>query len=166
MLSNGLCPKITLPTRFAKYSASLLDHIYVKNEDDFVDATTKSGILHSSISDHCGCFSFLSSSKIQKAHYSTIEITPNDDQSMNNFVQGMRECDIMSQLNRDIFSNPNETYVKIESNIKQCISKHLPTKKVKFNKYKHKKTPWITFGLLKSIHTRDNLYPRISFSAF
>ena len=160
MLSNGLCPKITLPTRFAKYSASLLDHIYIKNGDDFVDATTKSGILHSSISDHCGCFSFLSSSKIQKAHYSTIEITPNDDQSMNNFAQGMRECNIMSQLNRDIFSNPNETYMKIENNIKLCISKHLPTKKVKFNKYKHKKTPWITFGLLKSIHTRDNLYRR------
>ena len=160
MLSNGLCPKITLPTRFAKHSASLLDHIFVKNEGDFVDTKTKSGILHSSISDHCGCFSFISSSKIKHNLTSIVEITPYDNRSMNNLADAIRERNLMSKLNREIFSNPNDTYSVIESNLKECISNHLPTKKVKFNKYKHKKTPWITFGLLKSIHVRDNLYRR------
>ena len=160
MLSNGLCPKITLPTRFAKYSASLLDHIFVKNEDDFVVSKTKSGILHSSISDHCGCFSFISSSKTKENQISTVEITPYDDRSMNKFSDAMREKELMTKLNRDIFSNPNVTYAVIESNLTECISNHLPTKKVKFNKYKHKKTSWITFGLLKSLHVRDNMYRR------
>ena len=160
MLSNGLCPKITLPTRFAKYSASLLDHIFIKSEDDFVESKTKSGILHSTISDHCGCFSFLSLSKVKSTHFSTIEISANDEKSMNKFAQAIQESDLMSQLNRDVFSNPNETYAILESNLKRCITDHLPTKKVKFNKYKHKKTSWITFGLLKSIHTRDNMYRR------
>ena len=32
---------------------------------------------------------------------------------------------------------------------------------VKFNKYKHKKSKWITYGILKSIRFRDNLYKKI-----
>lgn len=160
MLSNGLCPKITLPTRFAKYSASLLDHIYIKNEGNFIDSKTKSGILHSTISDHCGCFSFLSSSKTKQNHMSTIEIQKTDELSMRKVLDDMQVRDLMSRVNRDIFSDPNETYAVIEQNLKESIATNLPTKTVKFNKYKHKKTGWITFGLLRSLHTRDNLYRR------
>ena len=35
------------------------------------------------------------------------------------------------------------------------------TKLVKFNKYKHKKSSWITQGLLKSIRYRDKLYKKL-----
>ncbi len=31
--------------------------------------------------------------------------------------------------------------------------KHIPTKKVKFNKYKHKHSKWMTYGIIKSITT-------------
>ena len=34
----------------------------------------------------------------------------------------------------------------------------MPTKKVKYNKHKHKKSEWITKGIIKSIQFRDNLY--------
>ena len=37
----------------------------------------------------------------------------------------------------------------------------MPSKWVKFNKYKHKKSSWITQGLLNSIKYRDNLYKRL-----
>ena len=37
----------------------------------------------------------------------------------------------------------------------------MPSKWVKFNKYKYKKSSWITQGLLKSIKYRDKLYKRI-----
>ena len=37
----------------------------------------------------------------------------------------------------------------------------MPSKWVKFNKYKHKHSYWITQGLLKSIKYRDNLYKRL-----
>ena len=126
MISNGLCPKITLPTRFAKYSASLLDHIFIKNQEDFIESKTKSGILHSTISDHCGCFSFLSSTKIKQTNISTIEISANDEQSMNNFAQSIRDCDLMSQLNTDVFTNPNLTYATIENNIKNAFQNSYP----------------------------------------
>ncbi len=34
----------------------------------------------------------------------------------------------------------------------------MPTKSIKYNKYKHKKSKWVTFGIFKSIHFRDNVY--------
>ena len=34
----------------------------------------------------------------------------------------------------------------------------MPFKYVKYNKHKHKETPWITNGIIKSIKYRDNLY--------
>ena len=37
-------------------------------------------------------------------------------------------------------------------------NKHMPSKWVKFNKYKHS---WITQGLLKSIKYRDNVYKQL-----
>ena len=36
--------------------------------------------------------------------------------------------------------------------------KYLPKRKVKFNKRKHRKNPWLTQGLLKSINAKDKLY--------
>ena len=41
----------------------------------------------------------------------------------------------------------------------------MPSKWVKFNKYKHKKSSWITQGLLKSIKYRDILYKRLKLTA-
>ena len=37
------------------------------------------------------------------------------------------------------------------------LDKHIPEQISKPNKYKHKKHPWITQAILKSIHTRDHL---------
>ena len=41
--------------------------------------------------------------------------------------------------------------------IKLAKDKHMPYKTVKFNKYKHKKSTWITLAILKSIRYRDKL---------
>ena len=45
--------------------------------------------------------------------------------------------------------------------IQEAKNKHLPTKKVKFNKYKHKKNKWITRGILKSIKTKHMTYKQL-----
>ena len=39
-----------------------------------------------------------------------------------------------------------------------AYEKHFPNKRVKVNKHKHKLSPWITTGLIKSIEFRDKLY--------
>ena len=42
-----------------------------------------------------------------------------------------------------------------------AMNKCMPTKTIKFNKHKHKKTLWITRGIVKSIKYRDQLYQKI-----
>ena len=42
--------------------------------------------------------------------------------------------------------------------ITSAQEKHLPEKTVRFNKYKHKCSPWMTNGILQSIKFRDKLY--------
>ena len=160
MLSYDFCPKITYPTRFAKYSASLLDLIFIKNRDISSHSFTKSGILYSSISDHNGCFCFLNNETLKKRPPKYIEIETNDLQSIANFSEAMSRSNLISKLNRDMFSDPNSTYEIIEVEINRLKSQFLPTKKVRFNKYKHKKSPWITYGILNSLKTRDNKFQK------
>ncbi len=38
---------------------------------------------------------------------------------------------------------------------------HMPSKTIKFNKRKHKKSKWITFGIIKSISYRDDMYKKL-----
>ncbi len=48
--TNGFYPKITLPTRFAQNSCSLIDQLYIKISSS--TRVTKAGIIMSNISDH------------------------------------------------------------------------------------------------------------------
>ena len=45
--------------------------------------------------------------------------------------------------------------------IETARKKHMMGKFVKFNKYKHKKSKWITYGILKSIRFSDKLYNKL-----
>ena len=48
--------------------------------------------------------------------------------------------------------------------IMRAKNKYMPIKIMKFNKYKHKNSTWITQGLLKSIRYRDTLYKQLKMS--
>ena len=61
-------------------------------------------------------------------------------------------------LNRNINANPTENYELFSKLVQEAKSKHLPIKRIKFNKYKHKNCRWITYGILKSIKTKDIIY--------
>ena len=63
-------------------------------------------------------------------------------------------------LNGNINANPTENYELFSKLVQEAKSKHLPTsiKRMKLNKYKHKKCRWITNGILKSIKTKDIIY--------
>ena len=65
---------------------------------------------------------------------------------------------IIELLIPDKQTDPNINYNILENILRNAVNKYIPLKKVKFNKYKHKRTRWITFGILKSIKFRDNLF--------
>ena len=64
------------------------------------------------------------------------------------------ECDLYG-------ADINANYDILHNAIKRSKNKDMPCKLIKFNKYKHKKSKWITQGLLKSIRSRDKLYTRL-----
>ena len=66
---------------------------------------------------------------------------------------------IYSSLNKDLNFNPYNNYNTFENKLTGAITKHTTMeKKIKLNKSKHKKNPWITEGLIKSIKFRDMLH--------
>ena len=61
-------------------------------------------------------------------------------------------------LDKNINADPNNNYNIVHDTIHKARTRHLSTKKLKFNKHKHKKNDFITLGIIKPIKFRDNLY--------
>ena len=160
MMSHGFLPKITYPTRYARKSASILDQIYVKSKiTGLANEASLSGILHSAISDHFAAFTTLSFKSTDKCPKYVV-IHKQDENSLNAFKNAISSANLALKINNNLHEDPNNTYQIIESEIIKAKEEHLPSKKVKFNKYKHKSKNWITAGILKSIHVRDKLYAK------
>ena len=86
-----------------------------------------------------------------------IEIKPTGE-SLNNFRHEISNGEMYNLLDKDINSDPNNNYNIIHNTTQKARTRHLSTKRVKFNKHKHTKSDWITLGIIKSIKFRDNLY--------
>jgi hypothetical protein len=54
-------------------------------------------------------------------------------------------------LEEDINSDPNASYGKLSSALTEALSKHMPIKLVRYNKQRHKGSPWITNAILNSM---------------
>ena len=55
-------------------------------------------------------------------------------------------------------TNPNANYEIFITLFQLAKNKHLPMKSVRYQKRKHKKSKWMTTGILNSINTKDGLY--------
>ena len=65
---------------------------------------------------------------------------------------------VQSQDLIDQNTDPNLNYGVIEDVLIAAKLKHVSSKRVKFNKFEHKKTKWITRKIIRSIKRRDELY--------
>ena len=159
ILSNGFVPKITFPTRITQYSSTLIDNALVKLSHN--NNNTTAGILTHSLSDHQPYFIILDNIKLKQKQNRLVKVFPNDKLSLNSFVTEISELDLLHKLNTDDNANPNQNYDIINDSIINAILKHLPVKEVRYNRHKHKKSKWITIGLLNSIKYRDKLYKKL-----
>ena len=64
-------------------------------------------------------------------------------------------------MDLSIAKDPNVNYAALQTKLTTLIETHLPVTKVKIQKYKHKLTPWITQGNLKSLKYCDTLYKKL-----
>ena len=155
MISHGFSPCITLPTRFSKRSATLIDNFLLKFSEKYGD--TSSCILFSAISDHLPYFVCLRTKNSINQVTRSIEIKPTRE-SLDNFRHEISNGEMYNLLDKNINADPNNNYNIVHDTIHKARIRHLSTKKVKFNKHKHKKNDWITLGIIKSIKFCDNLY--------
>ena len=115
----------------------------------------------SNISDHFPCLVKLEILKDKPKRPKYIQKRIISEAATHNFREELRSLDISSQLSPNLMTDPNPEYVIFERITATAYEKHFPNKRVKVNKYKHKLSPWITAGLIKSIEFRDKLYKRL-----
>ena len=159
ILSNGYLPKITLPTRLTRNSGTLIDNAFVKMSNNF--SNTTSGIVSFKISDHLPyyvCLDFLLHKKKLSKY---IKITKNSINDINNLKQYFRQADIIDQLQQGDTYDVNVKYKIFSKILEKGLKLHMPTKIVKYNKYRCKEQKWITQGILNSIRFRDKLFHKL-----
>ena len=74
------------------------------------------------------------------------------------FLNDLFVSEITSSLNQDPYADPNNNYDILHNHIAALKNKHIPSTYVKFNKYRHKGSKWITNGIIRSIKYKDKLY--------
>ena len=77
---------------------------------------------------------------------------------MNNFVNELKEANIYDQLDKQLTGDTNANYELFNSLLNTAREKHLPKKRIKYQKKLHKKSKLITNGILNSINKKDKLY--------
>ena len=84
-----------------------------------------------------------------------ITIKTNSEEAKKNFCSSFKSKNIMDLLDRNIYdTDPNEV---LERTLKEVHTECFAERIVWFNDKKHKKTPWITTGILNSINRRNKL---------
>ena len=157
-ITRALYPQISHPTRFGTRRATLIDQIFCKARDD--NRSGKSAIIVSKLSDHFAMFACIDAF-ININHQSKyITVQENSSVAVESFVQSVHNSIINEQFNSDLTTDPNLNYNKLHDIIIDCKQRHLPLKRKRFNKYKHKISPWITPAILISIKHRDLLYKK------
>ena len=150
IVSSGFFPRIILPTRISNSSATLIDNFLCKITTH--SSNSIAGILLTSLSDHFPYFISLAYSKSGKRTDKYIEVKQTSHVSINNFKSEIANSDIYSKIYKDI--DPKINYDIIHNILKSATKQHLAPKIVKFNKRRHKKSQWITQGIVKSISDR------------
>ena len=85
-------------------------------------------------------------------------------ESINNFKQELKTSNVLSKLDLSPDADPNSNFNIFNNCIAEIKDTHFKNKTVNFNKYKHKKSAWITQGIMKSIQFRNKLYKALRMS--
>ena len=123
-----------------------------------MDEREKSGILLNHISDHQLIFTYIEHlSYIQKVP-KFVEVEKVSSSSIKKIVEELENLNIYDDLNKSVDSSLHLNYDTFINLVQYAKNKHIPRKQVKYQKKKHKKSKWMTTGILNSINTKDRMY--------
>ena len=148
-LSFGLLPVITKPTRITSTSATLIDHIWVRNKSDVHLA----GIILSHISDHYPTFYVTQTHRANPTPqpFKTRKINKDTQQSFKKLLETADFSGVLSEKDPQVaFDN----FFSIYNNSAELAFPEI-TVKPKKSTFVH--SPWMTPGLLISSKTRQKL---------
>ena len=158
MITNSYIPKITVPTRLTQCNGTLIDNFFLKMSQNF--SYSIAGVLRHQISDHLPYFIIIDYFSCPKPKSKLLSVNLCSRNSFENFKKDLQDPNTMHNLQQIMGKDTDESYNQFNSILTPIINKHFPRKKVRFKKHKHKKSKWITFGILKSISYRDKMYSK------
>ena len=163
MISHGMMPTITSPTRIDKNTKFLIDNIY----SNVNLSNCKSAILYSDISDHLPVLLGLrveqANSNIKFADSRSNSQIPryvrklNDPHAMTKFKNYLSDANWTSVCTGLQPDHSNLAYNQFLDAFKCGFDKFFPKiKEIKAKNFPRKE--WMTFGLAKSYETKSKLY--------
>jgi hypothetical protein len=155
IIANSYIPKITYPTRLTQQHGTLIDNFFMKMSPELLH--TKAGILLNQISDHLPYFVRYPITQ-PKNQTQEIQVHPNELNASEGLRHFLANSNILETLDESEDADPCSNYNILKSKLKEGIERYFSAKTVRYNKYKHKKSPWISNGIMKSIKYRDRLY--------
>ena len=162
LLSYGMFPTISLPTRITQNSATLIDQMFTNSDEK---CSHFSGIILSDISDHLPYFYCINIQNHNKMSKEYIYHRKLNDENINKLLIDLEQLNVMNCLDTDHDGDPNKNYNILENYLTTSINKHLPLIRIKFHKHKNKRTKWITTGLIHLIKFRDTLFKKLKSTA-
>ena len=127
MCTHGLFPKITLPSRLAKKSCSLIDQIYCKFPNP--NFTFAPIVVKSRISDHCPCVTSINLLQPKVHTPKFIKIRRLNDDKIEMFKNEILAANMTEKINCNLGTDPNISYAILEETITKAKDKYFPRKK-------------------------------------
>ena len=162
-IESGYLPKILLPTRITGFSETLIDNCLCKSISLF--GHTEAGILTHSISDHQPYFVSINlperSTKPKRPDPTYRYTVKMSHDAKMKFKEMLENKLTMNNFNLDENANPQENMQKFQEIIDDAHKQCFKQKRVRCDRRKDPKSPWITRGLIRSIKTRNKLYKKL-----
>ena len=110
-VSNGSVPQITMPTRFSKKSATLIDQIFCRFSKS--SSQNSSGIIVTKLSDHLPCFSSINYTNNITVKSKYIKVRKNGPVAIQNFQSEVKSKMSSMYFDSNLFANPNVNFNKL-----------------------------------------------------
>ena len=147
--SFGLLPVITKPTRVTTNSATLIDHIWVKNKSEL----HRAGVILCHISDHYPTF-YAHNTHEEKQTLKPFKTRKISKDAQNSFKTLLETANFESVLCDD---NPETAFINFFSIYNTAAEIAFPEITVHPKKHTFAHSPWMTPGLLVSCRSRQKL---------
>lgn len=159
--SHCLYPKLHKPTRITDISQTLIDNVFYRPN---TGTTVLGGILTHRLSDHQPYFVQLTlpgHKKKQETEHSWKTVVKMTPQAKINFKNHLKESINTTIFDQSPSADPNRNYSILENLVMSAYNRCFPERRIRTDRRKDPRSPWINKGIIKSIRKRNRLYKRL-----